>query len=55
MEKYQHDKAGNKDKFIFKETAGAKMLGETCPECGATLEHEGGCNVCRICGYSKCL
>jgi len=55
MEKYVHDKAGNKEKFIFKETAGAKMLGETCPECGTTLEHEGGCNVCRVCGYSKCL
>jgi len=25
-----------------------------CPECGSLLEHEGGCNVCRSCGYSKC-
>lgn len=25
-----------------------------CPECGGTLEHESGCNVCRSCGYSKC-
>lgn len=25
-----------------------------CPECGARLEHEGGCNICRNCGYSKC-
>ncbi len=25
-----------------------------CPECGATMEHEGGCVVCRACGYSKC-
>jgi ribonucleoside-diphosphate reductase alpha chain len=28
--------------------------GSACPECGAPLEHEGGCNVCRSCGYSKC-
>ncbi len=25
-----------------------------CPECGAKLEHEGGCVMCRQCGYSKC-
>ena len=26
----------------------------SCPECGYKLEHEGGCVVCRNCGYSKC-
>ncbi|MEZ4358231.1 MAG: vitamin B12-dependent ribonucleotide reductase [Eubacteriales bacterium] len=25
-----------------------------CPECGAKVEHEGGCIICRNCGYSKC-
>ncbi len=25
-----------------------------CPECGKPVEHEGGCVVCRNCGYSKC-
>lgn len=25
-----------------------------CPECGGAIEHEGGCVVCRACGYSKC-
>ncbi|PKN33437.1 MAG: ribonucleoside-diphosphate reductase, adenosylcobalamin-dependent [Deltaproteobacteria bacterium HGW-Deltaproteobacteria-19] len=25
-----------------------------CPECGGIVEHEGGCMVCRICGYSEC-
>ncbi|MEG2569875.1 MAG: vitamin B12-dependent ribonucleotide reductase [Clostridia bacterium] len=25
-----------------------------CPECGADVEHEGGCVTCRECGYSKC-
>lgn len=25
-----------------------------CPECGSKVEHEGGCMICRSCGYSKC-
>ena len=25
-----------------------------CPECGAPLVFEGGCNTCKECGYSKC-
>lgn len=25
-----------------------------CPECGELLEHEGGCVMCRNCGWSKC-
>ncbi len=25
-----------------------------CPECNSLVEHEGGCMICRSCGYSKC-
>lgn len=28
--------------------------GELCPECGAILEHSGGCDICKECGYSHC-
>lgn len=34
------------------ETRAAKAA--ICPECGGALEHEGGCVICRGCGYSKC-
>ena len=25
-----------------------------CPDCGGIVEHQGGCVVCRLCGYSEC-
>ena len=25
-----------------------------CPDCGGVVEHEGGCIVCRSCGFSRC-
>lgn len=31
-----------------------EVHGSVCPECGAKLEHESGCIICRSCGYSKC-
>ena len=31
------------------------FLRGACPECQGALEHEGGCAVCRDCGYSDCL
>jgi len=34
---------------IFKEEESNK-----CPECGEDLQFEGGCNICKNCGYSKC-
>lgn len=31
-----------------------KQIKNACPECGEPLEHEGGCIVCKSCGFSKC-
>lgn len=38
----------NPDKNIDENVSGS------CPECGKPVEHEGGCVICRHCGYSKC-
>ena len=27
---------------------------DICPECGCTMEPNGRCFVCRLCGFSKC-
>ncbi|HHV39135.1 MAG TPA: vitamin B12-dependent ribonucleotide reductase [Tepidimicrobium sp.] len=26
----------------------------SCPECGYSIEHEGGCMICKNCGFSRC-
>jgi ribonucleoside-diphosphate reductase alpha chain len=31
-----------------------KSMFGACPECGGVVEHEGGCCVCRACGFSEC-
>jgi len=28
--------------------------GNTCPDCKEKLRHEGGCNICASCGWSRC-
>jgi ribonucleoside-diphosphate reductase alpha chain len=32
----------------------ARVSSVTCPECGGTTQHEGGCEVCHSCGFTKC-
>jgi ribonucleoside-diphosphate reductase alpha chain len=41
------------DKFDLGATSGPRSL-VVCPECGEIMEPEGGCYLCRNCGYSKC-
>lgn len=35
-------------------TQGTDNIQNPCPQCGAELVFEGGCNVCKSCGWSKC-
>ncbi|GAB4488925.1 MAG: vitamin B12-dependent ribonucleotide reductase [Thermodesulfovibrionales bacterium] len=37
-----------------RKTRGDAQLIGACPECGGTVEHEGGCAVCHSCGFTKC-
>lgn len=32
----------------------SKSAAPSCPQCGDSLLFEGGCNICRSCGWSKC-
>lgn len=38
----------------FARDAGAQVKIKKCPECGNTIQHEGGCTICLSCGYSHC-
>jgi ribonucleoside-diphosphate reductase alpha chain len=47
------EEATTLDKFSPEPIFSGNVVG-VCPDCGAALVHEGGCMVCRSCGYSKC-
>ncbi len=36
------------------EEAPIREIKNPCPKCGAELEFQGGCNVCKSCGWTKC-
>lgn len=40
---------------LFKDVDATSVdLTEKCPECNEPLTHEGGCDICKNCGWSKC-
>jgi ribonucleoside-diphosphate reductase alpha chain len=46
---------GNTINIALDEEENRKIpTGPACPECGQSVEHDGGCIVCRNCGFSKC-
>ena len=52
-EKYFGEQPGHETDVIQLEMPIAYAQG-ACPDCGSAIEHEGGCMVCRACGFSKC-
>lgn len=53
LEKY-HSHGEKGDKGNGKSKHHEPMQIGACPECGGTVEHEGGCAVCHACGFTKC-
>ena len=48
-------KEGGEAKPVPKPKAVAEKKAKVvCPECGEPLSFEGGCNICKNCGWSKC-
>ena len=50
------DKALDDSSNKLKETINKIQYREEalCPQCHSVLDHEGGCDICRDCGYTKC-
>jgi ribonucleoside-diphosphate reductase alpha chain len=46
----------NGDNTVYLDVASVSLVGNECPDCGATdtLEQASGCVTCHACGYSKC-
>ncbi|MCC6346496.1 MAG: TSCPD domain-containing protein, partial [Nitrospirales bacterium] len=53
LEKYPHPVNGNSAGSGAARHHDVMRIG-ACPECGGTVEHEGGCAVCHSCGFTKC-
>lgn len=47
-------KKENCEECIDVQTVNVTVPKDICPECGEPLDTEGGCNICRSCGYTKC-
>jgi ribonucleoside-diphosphate reductase alpha chain len=50
---YVYPKSGKSSSTASKESLNPYGY-VNCPECGKEMEHEGGCVVCKSCGFSKC-
>jgi ribonucleoside-diphosphate reductase alpha chain len=48
------EESPGKGQLTFDAVIESEPVDGNCPDCGIALEHEGGCVICRGCGYSKC-
>lgn len=52
------DELDTEEDYVVDETPSIEsetiLTSNPCPECGSELTYEGGCNICKNCGWSKC-
>lgn len=48
----EHEHKAKNSAATAPEPAGDHVI--KCPECGEPIIHEGGCDICKACGWSKC-
>jgi len=53
-EEFQEEKPSLQPHATVETTATASPETDKCPECGAPLVFQGGCQICKDCGWSKC-
>lgn len=51
---YEIEKENEEDESEKKSNDFIENIQGSCPECGHIISHEGGCMICKNCGFSKC-
>ena len=51
---YEIEEENKEDRINIKNEDIMESNKGNCPECGSKVDHEGGCIICRNCGFSKC-
>ena len=51
--KADYDNEGTAEESVLVNNQSKKIV-NPCPQCGEELSFEGGCNICKSCGWSKC-
>jgi len=54
LEKYIREKPTTNPDTPSKNPDMIKSLAGQCPDCGGSLIHQEGCNICLACGFTKC-
>jgi ribonucleoside-diphosphate reductase alpha chain len=54
IEKYVQVKSSPSAVHNQLSTINQRVFYGACPDCGGAVEHEGGCVVCRDCGFTRC-